>query len=63
MKDKKWKVLFKKLPSQTIIDTMAPVVAETKDDAIQLALFGISHSNRDNQEAESIEIVSCTEIS
>lgn len=62
MKDKRWKVLFKKLPDQTVIDTMMPVIAPAKEEAQRLALLGISFSNLNNDKVESIEIVSCTEI-
>lgn len=62
MKDKKWKVLYKKLPNQTVIDTLMPVISPTKDKAVNLALFGISLSNGNNSDVKDIEIVSCKEI-
>ena len=57
-----WKVLFKKLPDETVIDTMMPVIAETQKDAERLALFGITLVNLENEDVKAIELVSCTEI-
>lgn len=62
MKDKKWKVLFKRLPDETVIDSLMPVIAQSENRARELALFGLTFSNLKNDAVTDIEIVSCTEI-
>ncbi len=62
MENKKWKVCFKKLPDEMVIDTMAPVIAKTKEEAIELALFGIFYTNKDKSDVKEIKIVSCEEV-
>lgn len=58
----KWKVLYKKLPDQTVIKSLMPVIAPTKSRAIELALLGITMANLRNKKVQSVEIVSCSEI-
>jgi hypothetical protein len=62
MNNKKWKLAFKKLPDETVINTLMPVVAPTEKEAVRLGLLSIALSNLKNESVESIEIVSCNEI-
>lgn len=59
--DQKWRVTFKRLPDETIIDGIT-VLASTKEKAKELWLMGLCFANLRNKEVKEIEIVSCTKI-